>query len=65
MASTNKCLAQSNKSYTGGKATKKRVLRYRPLERLPPLMLGAALERVGLEDRQTETKWPRPSSFHG
>jgi hypothetical protein len=27
MAATNKCLAQSNKSRTGGKATKKREIR--------------------------------------
>jgi hypothetical protein len=35
LAAKNKCLAQSNKSRAGCKATKKRVLRYRPLKRFP------------------------------
>jgi hypothetical protein len=35
MAATDKCLAKSNKSDGGGKATKKRVLRCRRLERFP------------------------------
>jgi hypothetical protein len=31
MAATNKCLAESNKSYAGGKATKKRNRQWRAL----------------------------------
>src|SRR5215472_15423461 len=65
MASTNKCLAQSNKSRTGGEATKKRNRRPRPDKPPPREKVARANERyqrrAAAERRQLSQPCPIPA----